>query len=73
MISTAGGFRDAGREAKSMNPHEGEVRDLPFLKNDMKEHAPTMDKPLDTADAPGKADSEFGKSEELERACGSSA
>lgn len=56
-----------------MNPHEGEVRDLPFLKNDMKEHAPTMDKPLDTADAPGKADSEFGKSEELERACGSSA
>ena len=39
---------------------EGEVRDIPFLRNDMKESAPTMDKPLDAPDAPGKADSEIG-------------
>jgi hypothetical protein len=37
----------------------GEVRDIPFLKNDMKDYPSTMDKPLDTADAPGKADSEM--------------
>jgi hypothetical protein len=37
----------------------GEVRDIPFLKNDMKDSPSTMDKPLDTSDAPGKADSEM--------------
>jgi hypothetical protein len=37
----------------------GEVRDVPFLKNDMKDYPATMDKPLDTSDAPGKADSEM--------------
>jgi hypothetical protein len=49
---------------KARHPHtrhtdEGEVRDIPFLGNDMKDHSATMDKPLDTADAPGKADSEI--------------
>jgi len=43
-----------------MQKSEGEVRDLPFLNSDMKDHAATMDKPLDTTDAPGKADSEMG-------------
>lgn len=42
---------------------EGEVRDIPFLGNDMKESAPTMDWPLDAPDAPGKADSELGEIE----------
>lgn len=40
--------------------HEGEVRELPFLKNDMKSHLPTTGKPLDRADSPGKADAECG-------------
>jgi hypothetical protein len=40
---------------------EGEVRDIPFLRNDMKESATTMDRPLDAPDAPGKADSEIGE------------
>jgi len=45
--------------AHVLHKKEGEVRDLPFMGNDMKEHAVTMDKPLDAADAPGKADSEI--------------
>lgn len=40
---------------------ETAVRDVPFLENDMKEHLPTMGKPLDTADEPGKADAELGE------------
>jgi hypothetical protein len=35
------------------------VRDIPFIGNDMKDDAPTMDKPLDATDAPGRADSEM--------------
>jgi hypothetical protein len=45
--------------AHTLHTSEGEVRDLPFMANDMKDHACTMDKPLDAADAPGKADSEI--------------
>lgn len=45
--------------AHALNKKEGEVRDIPFVGNDMKDHAATMDKPLDAADAPSKADSEF--------------
>ena len=44
----------------SMKPQtEGEIEDIPFLKNDLKEHGTTMGKPLDTADGPGKADAEI--------------
>jgi hypothetical protein len=42
-----------------MSKREGEVREIPFLKNDMKDQAPTTGKSLDKTDAPGKADSEF--------------
>jgi len=40
---------------------ELDVRDVPFMENDMKEHLPTTGKPLDTADEPGKADGELGE------------
>lgn len=42
---------------------EGEVRDVPFLKNDMKDSAPTTGWPVDTPDAHGKADSEIADEE----------
>jgi hypothetical protein len=42
---------------------EGEVRDVPFLKNDMKESAPTTGWSVDTPDAHGKADSEIADEE----------
>jgi hypothetical protein len=40
-------------------PQHGEENDVPFVRNEMRDSVGTMDKPLDTADAPGKADSEF--------------
>jgi hypothetical protein len=43
-----------------MSHQDGEVREVPFLKNDMKSHPPTTGKPLDCADSPGKADAECG-------------
>ena len=39
---------------------EGEVREVPFLKNDMKDQLPATGKCLDRADSPGKADAECG-------------
>jgi len=36
-----------------------DVNDFPFQKDEMKDHPNTMGKPLDTADAPGRADSEM--------------
>ena len=63
-------FRGMGRRLQSkasrsefmshiIQGEEGEVQDIPFVRNDMKDEAPTMDKPLDTTDAPGRADSEM--------------
>lgn len=46
-------------------PQPNEVHDVPFLKNDMHESVPTTGKPIDTADAPGKADSEMIEQDEL--------
>jgi hypothetical protein len=46
-----------------MTKSEDEERDIPFLHSDMNDHASTMDRPLDTTDAPGKADSEMGQDE----------
>jgi len=43
-----------------MTHHNEEMRDVPFLANDMLDSNPTMGKPLDTADEPGKADGELG-------------
>jgi hypothetical protein len=44
-----------------MKQHRDEEFDLPFLGNDMNDSPGTMDKPLDTADAPGRADSELAQ------------
>jgi len=46
-----------------MQPHRDEEFDLPFVGNDMNDSPATMDKPLDTADAPGRADSELVEDE----------
>ena len=40
-------------------PRDQEENDLPFVSNELRDSPGTMDKPLDTADAPGKADSEL--------------
>jgi hypothetical protein len=45
---------------------EGEVNDFPFLSNEIKAPYENMDRPLDTADAPGRADAELAE-EELPR------
>lgn len=49
-----------------MSRREGEVREVPFLGNDMKDEAATTGKPLDRADAPGKADSEWTEENDAE-------
>ncbi len=41
-----------------MSQCEGEVREVPFLGNDMKDQPPTTGKSSNQAGAPGKADSE---------------
>ena len=43
-----------------MSKQEGEVREVPFLKNDMKSQLPATGKRLDCSDSPGKADAECG-------------
>ena len=42
-------------------PYDGEENDIPFVKNELRDSSGTMDKPLDTVDAPGKADSELAE------------
>ena len=42
-----------------------ESEDFPFFKNEIKDYPETMGKPLDTADAPGKADSEIADDEHI--------
>ncbi len=49
--------REDGTEVTHKEP---EMRDIPFLANDMMDANPTMGKPLDTVDEPGKADAELG-------------
>jgi len=44
---------------------DGEVRDVPFLKNDMKDQPTTTGKPLEPADGPGKADAEMAEDDSL--------
>ena len=43
-----------------MSKREGEVREVPFLKNDMKDKLTATGKCLDRADSPGIADAECG-------------
>ena len=43
----------------------GEENDVPFTTNELRDYSGTMGKPLDTADAPGKADSEMGEEQEV--------
>ena len=42
---------------------QGEENDVPFVGNELRDQPGTMGKGLDTADAPGKADSEMGEEE----------
>jgi hypothetical protein len=42
---------------------QSEENDIPFIGNDMTGRPGTMGKPVDTVDAPGKADSEMGEDE----------
>ena len=44
-----------------MKKRRDEEFDLPLVGNDMNDSSGTMDKPLDTADAPGRADSELAE------------
>lgn len=46
-----------------MSKPRSEENDIPFVPNDDKGRPGTMEKSLDTADAPGKADSELGEEE----------
>lgn len=43
-----------------------EENDIPFVKNELRDQSGTMGKPLDTPDAPGRADSEFVEDEPRE-------
>ncbi len=43
--------------------HDRDTEDVPFMRNDMKNQPATMEKPLDTADGPGKADAELAQDE----------
>lgn len=45
--------------AHTLHRDEGEVRDIPFFHNDMKDHSVTMDRASGVADEPGKADAEI--------------
>ena len=42
-----------------MSSSKGEMREVPFLKNDMQDQPATTGRPVNTSDAPGKADSEL--------------
>lgn len=53
-----------------MSKREGEVRGILFLGNDMKDPAATTGKPLNQADAPGKADAELSEEGDPERSKG---
>lgn len=44
-----------------MKHQDGETRDIPFLKNDMKDEPTTTGRKLDPADGPGKADGEMAE------------
>lgn len=50
-----------------MSKREGEVREIPFLGNDMKDAAATTGRPLNHADAPGRADSELSEGADLNK------
>ncbi|MEO8052482.1 MAG: hypothetical protein ABI833_18890 [Acidobacteriota bacterium] len=47
-----------------MSKREGEVREIPFLKNDMKDQPAATGRPLNHADCPGKADAECSDQED---------
>ena len=47
-----------------MTSSKGEMREVPFLKNDMQDQPATTGRPVNTSDAPGKADSELTQDED---------
>lgn len=56
-----------------MSKREGEVREVPFLGNDMKDQPPTTGKPSNQTDAPGKADSECTQPTDSDKSAGNKA
>jgi hypothetical protein len=58
--------RSENCKAVHMAKNARDVNDFPFQKDEMKDHPNTMGKPLDTADAPGRADSEMAEDNPLE-------
>src|SRR6185503_14212581 len=44
--------------SKMHEPESSDARDVPLMKNDMNDPLPTTGRPLNSSDAPGKADSE---------------
>jgi len=49
-----------------MSTSKGEMREIPFLKNDMQDQPATTGRPVNTSDAPGKADSELTEEKDPE-------
>ncbi len=49
------------RQGQMKQTHSDEENDVPFTRRELGDSTGTMDKPLDTSDAPGKADSEAGE------------
>lgn len=58
------GFGSVIAQQTHMPKTQNEESDLPFIANDWNGRPGTMGNALDTADAPGKADSEMGEGEE---------
>ena len=56
-----------------MSKREGEVREVPFLGNDMKDQPPTTGRPSNQTDAPGKADSECTQPNDSDKSTGNKA
>ena len=50
---------------KMHEPESSDTRDVPLMKNDMNDPLPTTGRPLNSSDAPGKADSEMFEADEI--------
>ena len=51
--------------SKMHEPESSDARDVPLMKNDMNDPLPTTGRPLNSSDAPGKADSEMFEADEI--------
>jgi hypothetical protein len=64
MLFGSGRFGSGIAPPLSMPRPQSEENDVPFAANDNRGRPGTMDKPVDTIDAPGKADSELGEDQD---------